>query len=54
LRDGESPDEPPPAVRLVDDGEPAALSDPRGTARDALSPPERGPPPLGRPWSRSI
>jgi hypothetical protein len=50
LREGESL-LPPPARRSVDEGEPAALSEPRGTARDALSPPDRGP--LGPPCSRS-
>ena len=49
LREGESLL--PPARRSVDEGEPAALSEPRGTARDALSPPDRGP--LGPPCSRS-
>ena len=51
LREGESVP-PPPAWRSVDEGEPAALSEPRGTARDPLSPPGRGPP-LGPPCSRS-
>ena len=51
LREGESLP-PPPARRSVDEGEPAALSEPRGTARDPLSPPDRGPP-LGPPCSRS-
>src|SRR6187455_1959297 len=49
LREGESL--PPPARRSVDEGEPAVLSEPRGTARDPLSPPDRGP--LGPPCSRS-
>jgi hypothetical protein len=50
LREGESLP-PPPARRSVDEGEPAALSEPRGTARAPPSPPDRAP--LGPPCSRS-
>ena len=51
MREGESFPPPLPFRRSADEGEPAALPEPRGTARDPLSPPDRGP--LGPPCSRS-